>query len=127
MINMIMNKKNDLSNSISKNDFLWKLSDSFPCIPRKMIRDRRVDLFTGCCFFFLCCLNRFSLRWPIWMIDTFMHINTDAQRDNLDMQYWDLNWWEKAHSRGEHKETYVVIFRDQKKNNRIFEIRIKDL
>jgi hypothetical protein len=40
-----------------------------------------------CCFFFLCCLNRFSRRWPIWMIDTFMHINTDAQRDNLDMQY----------------------------------------
>ncbi len=53
------------------------------------------------------------------MIDTFMHINTDAQRDNLDMQYWDLNWWEKAHSRGEHKETYVVIFRDQKKNNKV--------
>ncbi len=61
------------------------------------------------------------------MIDTFMHINTDAQRDNLDMQYWDLNWWEKAHSREEHKETYVVIVHDQKKNNRIFEIGIKDL
>jgi len=49
-----------------------------------MIHDRR---FQYMLFFFSVVLIDFHDGGPIWMIDTFMHINTDAQRDNLDMQY----------------------------------------